>query len=220
MKGSTRADRAYRAIRADILNGRLEPGSRLRVEALSERYEASSGVLREALPRLAGEGLAVLVPQQGYSVVAISADELRHLTQARVAIECQVFRQSMEAGDLAWESQVASSHHILSRTPIVTTADDLNDEWKEAHTAFHRALLAGCPNAWLRQLAESMRDHTEVYRSWSRRSGEERDRDIHAEHERLRDLALGRDLEEGVAALAAHIELTTDVLLEAGPAAG
>jgi DNA-binding GntR family transcriptional regulator len=73
----------------------------------------------------------------------------------------------------------------------------------------------GCPNAWLRGLAESMRELAEVYRSWSWKPGEARHRVIAAEHKELRDLALARDADRGCAALASHIRLTTEILLEA-----
>jgi DNA-binding GntR family transcriptional regulator len=212
---TTNADRVYRAIRLDILNGRLAPGSRMRVEQLRERYQVSSGVVREALPRLAGEGLAVLAPQQGYSVISVSEEDLRHLTQARIAIETQVFRQSIEAGDLEWEARVVSAHHTLSRISMVTDSGDLSEDWAPTHAAFHGALLMGCPNAWLRGMAASMRELAEVYRSWSWKPGEARDRAIAAEHEELRDLALARDADGGCAALATHIRLTTEILLEA-----
>lgn len=215
--GSTRADLVYRRLRADILNGRLEPGRRLRVEELSRAYEVSSGVLREALPRLVGQGLAVLLPQQGYRVISISPEDLRHLTEARVSIETQVLRQSILAGDLDWESAVVATHHTLSRIDMLTATGELNEEWTAAHQEFHQALLEGCPNARLRGIADSMRELAEVYRAWSAEPGEAHDRDVAAEHQTLRDLALARDADGASRALAAHIQLTTDLLLETRP---
>src|SRR5690349_21307966 len=114
---NTRVDATYRRIRADIIGGRLAPGSRLLFAEMTERYGASTGVLREALPRLVEQGLVVSQPQIGFRVMSLSVDDLRHLTEARVAIETLVLRQSVTHGDLAWETTVLGAHHTLARTP-------------------------------------------------------------------------------------------------------
>lgn len=217
MASSTRADETYRRVRGDILNGKFAPGIRLRIDELSQRYGVSSGVLREVLPRLVGQGLAVLLPQQGFRVVSISVLDLRHLTEARASIETQVLRQSIEAGDSNWEAEVLASHHRLLKTTQHTPDGDIPDDWAFAHAEFHRALLHGCANERLRLIAESLREASEVYRYWSKTPGEERHRDIVAEHQQICDLALERDTDGAVAALRHHIELTTALLLEGRP---
>ncbi|WP_374104643.1 GntR family transcriptional regulator [Streptomyces sp. GESEQ-4] len=105
----SRAEEIYQRLRSDILNGRLAPGSRLRVEALKGNYGASSGVLREALPRLAGQGLATFAPQQGFRVVTVSPEHLKELTEARVFIETHVVRESVTIGTIGWESDLLGS---------------------------------------------------------------------------------------------------------------
>ena len=54
---ATRASAVYERLRADIAHGVLEPGSKLRVGAMSERYGVGASPLREALSRLSAEGL-------------------------------------------------------------------------------------------------------------------------------------------------------------------
>lgn len=213
-KSSTRADEVYRRLRSDILNGRLEPGSRLRVEALSETYGVSSGVLREALPRLAGQGLTVLVPQQGFRVVSVSAEDLLHLTEARVAIETLVLRQSVTLGTTEWEANLVASHHHLVRTPEYEANGDVNEEWASAHVRFHESLLAGCPNLRLRSIGESLREAAEVYRYWSSGPGVMHHRNIEAEHKAIFDRALARDADGAAIAVQDHIEATTRLLLD------
>jgi DNA-binding GntR family transcriptional regulator len=221
IESSTRADLVYQRLRADILNGRLQPGSRLRVEALGERYGASSGVLREALPRLAGQGLAVLAPQQGFRVVSVSIEDLMHLTEARLAIETLVLTHSLREGTTEWEANLVASHHHLSRTPQYAEDGDVNEEWSAANVRFHSALLEGCSNLRLLSITESLRDAAEVYRYWSSKPGENHHRDVAAEHKAICDRALERDVPAAVEALRFHIETTTRLVLEArGEAAG
>ena len=55
--GITRASAVYEQLRWDITHGILEPGSKLRVEAISQRYKVGASPLREALSRMSAEGL-------------------------------------------------------------------------------------------------------------------------------------------------------------------
>src|SRR2546423_406566 len=108
-KATARADLIYRNLRADILSGRLCPGHRLPFAELCRRYDVSIGVLREVLPRLSEQGLVSAEPQIGFRVMSVSEEDLVHLTEARVHIETLVLRQSIEGGDLSWESAVLAA---------------------------------------------------------------------------------------------------------------
>lgn len=213
----TRVDRVYKALRADILGGRQEPGSRLPFADLSARYEASMGVVREALTRLQGEGLVESEPQFGFTVVSVSAENLRHLTEARCAIESLVLRSSIEHGDLAWESAVLAAHHRLDRTPQMEADDPkrLSDNWAAAHASFHLALLAGCPNPVLLGTAISFRDSAELYQRLSVPQ-DVTHRNIPAEHRAIMDAALAHDADAAADLLIRHIQRTTDILLHIG----
>lgn len=213
----TRVDRVYAALRSDILGGRQKPGSRLPFADLSARYEASMGVVREALTRLQGEGLVESEPQVGFTVVAISADNLRHLTEARCAIEGLVLRGSIEHGDLAWESDLLAAHHRLDRTPHIAAdgTGRLSDEWAAAHAAFHLALLAGAPNPVLLGTAVSLRDSAELYQRLSVPEDNSH-RDIPAEHRAILNAALAHAADTAVELLCSHIQRTTDILLHTG----
>ena len=213
----TRVDRVYGALRADILGGRQRPGSRLPFADLSTRYEASIGVVREALTRLQGEGLVESEPQLGFTVVAVSAENLRHLTEARCAIEALVLRSSIEHGDLAWESALLAAHHRLDRTPQMEPDDPgrVSDDWSAAHAAFHLALLAGSPNPVLLGSAVSLRDSAELYQRLSVPEDNSR-RDVPAEHRAILNAALAHDADTAAALLCSHIQRTTDILLHTG----
>lgn len=211
--GSTLVDEVYARIRRDILSGLYPPGGRLGTIALQQRYKASNGLLREVLPRLVAEGLAVAKPQRGFWVIEVSRDDLRHLTEARVIIETIALRQSIQEGDLGWESALLAAHHTLASLDSRRADGSPNSEWLEAHAQFHSALLAGGPNLRLRSLAESLRDVTEVYRCWSRGFGQPAQRDIAAEHRAIMEATLARDANLAVAELTLHIEKTTKQLL-------
>lgn len=210
--GLTRADATMLQLRHDILNGYVEPGSKLAFADLCERYGVSTGVLREVLPRLVEQGLATSESQLGYRVVSVSVEALQQLTQARIAIEAMVLRLATQAGDLAWESDVVAAHHALARTPRYLDGD-LNSEWMVLHEQFHIALLAGCGNHYLIDVAARLRSIFDVYRCWSRIGESSVDRDVDAEHRGLAEAAVARDAEACERRITEHIQLTTDLVV-------
>ncbi len=213
--GPTRGERVYDALRADILAGRMAPGQRLRFAALCERYDSSMGLLREALSRLEEQGLVRSERQQGYRVTPLSAEDLRHLTEARCEIEPLVLRHSIDQGDLSWESQLIAAHHTLARTPQYSDIDAglLTEEWVAAHAAFHTAAMDGADNPRLLAIALGLRDAAELYRCWSGPLGEDTERDTAAEHRALLEATIDRDPERASTILIQHIRRTSDVLL-------
>ncbi len=209
----THSNAVFDQLRADLLAGRLEPGSKLKLAVLGARYAASLSVVREALSRLAEQGLVVANPQRGFSVVALSPEDLTDLTDTRIAIETLAARRSVERGDLAWEAALVAAHHTLARTPMATPQGEANEDWIRAHQAFHQALVAGCGSPRLEAIANGLRDASELYRIWSRSIAHDDDRDIVGEHALLLSLAVARDARGVAESLAAHIQHTTDALL-------
>jgi DNA-binding GntR family transcriptional regulator len=209
----TRTSSVYETLRADLLAGRVEPGSKLRLAALGSRFDVSLSVVREALTRLSEQGLVVANPNRGFSVVSLSGEDLIDLTRTRVDIETLAVRRSVEEGSLEWETALVAAHHHLAGTPITAPDGGVNEAWIASHRQFHRALLAGCGSVRLEAIATALRDSAELYRIWSRSIAHDEDRDVACEHRRLTELAIARDVEGTVEALAAHIQRTTDALL-------
>src|SRR5919206_3394464 len=79
--------RVYDHLRAEILSGRLQPGAELAEVALSEQLGVSRGPLREAIGRLAAEGLVTVSPRRGAVVRSLSKEEFLELYQVREALE-------------------------------------------------------------------------------------------------------------------------------------
>jgi len=206
--GSTRTEEVFDALRAELLdlNGSYHPGARLKLAELTQRFGVSQSVVREALTRLAEQGLLVANPQRGFSVRELSVADLADLAQVRVQLESLAFGQAVRNGDVAWETAVVATHHTLERTPTVLPDGQFNEGWSVAHRAFHQALLAGCGSPRLEAIAAGLRDSAELYRRWYWALAEDYTRNIPAEHTRLRDLAISRDADAGIALLTEHIE--------------
>src|SRR6476469_1994837 len=79
--------RVHEHLRQEILDNRLPPGSELNEVALSEQLGVSRGPVREALGRLASEGLVTVRPRRGAVVRSLSTEEFLELYQVREALE-------------------------------------------------------------------------------------------------------------------------------------
>lgn len=207
---------AYERLRAELLSCRLVPGERLRINDLCEQLAVSLGAVREALSRLTSDGLVVAEPQRGFRVAPISALDLQDLTMVRTEIEGMCLRRAIERGDVAWESQVVSAYHRLSRTSERASSDSrrVSDDFARAHEAFHDALVAACDSPWLLRLRSQLYAQSERYRRLSLPLSRYR-RDTNREHRELMDAAIERDAQRAAERMGEHIGTTTRILLDA-----
>jgi DNA-binding GntR family transcriptional regulator len=83
-------------LRAAILRGEFAPLQRLIETELADRFATSRFVLRNALTRLATEGLVELQPNRGARVREISVEEAIEITEIRRAIEGLVAARAAE----------------------------------------------------------------------------------------------------------------------------
>jgi DNA-binding GntR family transcriptional regulator len=210
----SRTEHVFESLRFDLLESKIQPGERLKLVELADRFGISQTVVREALTRLAEQGLVVANPKKGFMVMPLSIDDLLDLTSVRLRLEPMTLRDSIEHGDLAWESGVVAAHHALERTPAISEDPQYASTWRQCHRAFHQALCAGADSPRLEALVTQLRDSAELYRIWSRTLGHDTGRDVAAEHRGIMDAALARDTELATRLLAEHIARTRDALLE------
>src|ERR687889_597433 len=76
----TLSGRVLALMRNDILELRLEPGSKLLFEALREKYDVGLSPLRESLSRLVVEGLVVGEDRRGFRVAPMTEEDYIDLT--------------------------------------------------------------------------------------------------------------------------------------------
>ncbi len=192
-----------------IMGGRYSPGEALKPQDLAKEHGVSLAVVREALVRLVGDGLADRLPNRGFAVPVFSDRRWQEVAEARRTVEPLVLRLSLERGDLAWEARVRATHHRLARTPP-GSGPHYSGEWAEAHRVFHRTLLEGCGNPVLLETFDRMWTASELARRWSahRTPG----RDHLAEHAELEQAALARDADAAADALTRHLTSTAAAL--------
>jgi DNA-binding GntR family transcriptional regulator len=116
----SRVHTIYDALRRAILEQALRPGMKLPEDTIGEQFGVSRTLVREALKRLAVEGLVELKPNKGASVAYPTLDEARDVFEVRRTLERLVV-QSL-AGRLS-AAQIATLEHHIRREDEVRGSD-------------------------------------------------------------------------------------------------
>ncbi|MBW8638443.1 FCD domain-containing protein [Hoeflea sp. WL0058] len=210
----TLSDRAFHLIRRDIVSGRLEPGSRLRITKMSKSYDIGASPLREALSKLSSEFLVIFEAQRGFSVAPIDAQELRDISRVRCDLESDALARAIRFGDDAWEAGIVAAFYNLSKAEARRSqnAEASIDEWEDRNREFHEALVAACDSEWLKRLRNLLYFQHERYRRISLTNPDPK-RNLQAEHQAIMDATLARNTELAVRLSKEHVDLTTRAVL-------
>lgn len=209
----TLASSVYDMMRQDILKGDLPPGEKLRVEYMRDRYGVGASPIREALNRLSVDGVVMRVDQKGFRVATVSVAELDELIKTRCWLEETAIRESIAAGDDAWEERLVLAFHRLSKAPRsaeqITYA--INPDWEVLHRAFHLALIGACGSRWLISYCEQLNDLADRYRQLAVRVTYPRRNELD-EHKAIMDAAVNRDPDRAVEVLMDHYRRTAEII--------
>lgn len=213
--GETVGDVAYRRLRSDIINGRLQPVEKLKLDRLKTVYGASVTTLREILNRLTVEELVTAEGQRGFSVAPISAGELQELADLRILLECHALEKAIRHGDLDWEAGIVSAHYKLAaiETALMGGEPDAVERWVRHDWGFHHATIAACNTRAL------MRTHSTIFDRFMRYHMlvlDFRGPAVADDHRALRDLVLARDAEGALALLTRHIRSGVNHIIATG----
>lgn len=203
------------AIRHDIVNGMLRPGQRLRAQEFTERYGVSATPAREALQRLAGQGLVTLDDRQSARVADVSVRDLEEVYWLRRLLEPIALRLSFESGGSVWRDQLITATDELRSADRAARmpARGERPSWPEAHQRFHSTLFAGAESPQLLRILTNLYHHSERYRMLARERTLSTDN--RSEHEAIAENVMSGDIEAAAKALASHIDATLILLRQA-----
>jgi DNA-binding GntR family transcriptional regulator len=194
--------RVYDHLRAEILEGRLEPDTELAEVALSEQLGVSRGPLREAIGRLAAEGLVTVRPRRGAVVRSLSEEEFLELYQVREALEGMAVKLAVPR--LAPEDFDALAS--LNQEMDEHGARDEVEEFFHANLEFHARFLDACGNTKLQELYRQLLDQLGRYRMRSLTLRGNLRRSV-SEHAAILRAAKRGDAERAAQLMADHIRV-------------
>jgi len=150
------SDRAYAALRDDIIEWRLLPGTVLAEVEQSARLGVSRTPLREALGRLTAEGLAA-PGGRGVVVTDISLDDIDELFELRETLEGKAAALAAERGDAGVFRGL--QEELLAAPALLSGADPARHEYYELVGRLDAAIDAAISNSYLAQAMRSLRVH-------------------------------------------------------------
>ena len=193
--------KAYDAIKLDILERRLPAGTKLVDSKLAEQYGISRTPIRDALMKLAEEGL-VAKATKGYSVFMPSADDIRELFELRLMIDLYTAKTIIE--------------DILPKNPeiknIIDEAyhhDPSEDTFVKGDEEFHDALVAITGNTRLVNFYTGIRNQMRAFRSLTARN-HARMSQANNYHGKIHQAIVSRDLPGAEVAIRLHTQLSME----------
>jgi len=156
---STSAEAVYHKLLHMIFSKQLRPGQRLPEVNVAEQLEVSRTPVREALRRLANEGLVVLMPNVGARIVTPTRQEMLDAYEVRNELECLAARKA--SGRIS-PVQLARLEEKIEEEVEVFAQRDL-EAYIEINNAFHRIIAEASGNLALADTIENFLARTFVY---------------------------------------------------------
>jgi DNA-binding GntR family transcriptional regulator len=194
--------RVHEHLRDEIISGRLIPGTVLHEVALAGSLGVSRGPIREALGRLATEGLVTIRPRRGAVVRALSSEEFIEAYQVREALEMMAVRLAvpkLTAEDLA------EMERLIETMALRAEAGDVQGFF-ELNTEFHQRFFEVAGNRMLAEHYRQLRGQIDRYRLRSLELRGDLRRSI-AEHRAILSAAKTRAVEQAVQLASDHIRV-------------
>jgi DNA-binding GntR family transcriptional regulator len=205
---------AHEALLEDIFHGGSQPGSRLEIRDIADRLSMSPTPVREALAKLATQGLTVLDANRGYRVAdLLTKREFYELFAARRAIEIGALGQGTRSGATpSWIDEVTESEieDVRRLERLVGTSPRgpryaYYSEFSRADSEFHRAILALTGNRYLEASWKGLYCHLRISRLYAG-AGVTGCQQARAEHQAIVQALTSRDAAELAAAALHHID--------------
>jgi DNA-binding GntR family transcriptional regulator len=93
----------------DIVNGRMQPGEQVQIEALMARFGVSRTPVREALQQLEISGLVAVQPKRGTFVAKVGIAELIQMFEVMAELEALCARLAARRGSAAVLDEIGAA---------------------------------------------------------------------------------------------------------------
>ncbi len=203
-------DRVYDAIREGILSGRLKPDERLRQDVLAREFGTSATPVREALNRLAADGLVRLVPRRGAVVTTLSPGDIDDIYEVREALDPYAARLTAER---ASDAELAEIPRLAERCARGALGDARSRF--ENNRLFHRSLYVSCRNDRLIGTLDWLWDPFTALRMFEAYISHASDVDrMNREHFEIAEAMVARDARRAATLVRRHVVAARRELIE------
>lgn len=207
--------RVLDALRAAVITGELAPGTLHSVQTLATQLGVSRTPVREALIKLAQQGMVRFERNRGVRVLQTSLHDLEEVFALRLLLEVPATRRACQLIDAAGRTELRRLYRAMERA---AAADDEFRLW-EHDRRFHRAMLEASGNTRLASYVDGLRD-TVLRRGVSTARSSRTLDDIVREHLAVLECMETGDADGAAAAMQAHVRHTAELLIAQEGGAG
>jgi DNA-binding GntR family transcriptional regulator len=204
----TLADKVYEAVRTAIMVGDLAPGSLHSVQMLSSRLKVSRTPVREALLKLADQGMVRFERNRGARILQTTVRDLEEIFSLRLLLEVPAtYRAAERIGqhELRQLSSLLENFHKAIHS--LNTREHL-----ELDASFHRIILRASGNRRLADFIDGLRD-LQMVRGFLVAPKARDLNEICADHERIYQRILDHDPTGAAIAMRDHLSLSSRLLI-------
>lgn len=141
LQRNTLGDRIHAELSEFLMSGRMQPGERLSLRQLAEQLGVSIMPVRDAVGRLASDGVLIVEPNRAVRVPLMSRKRLQELTEVRLVVEGFAVRRAAQArsdADLDRISRLCDAFHAQVSAPALDVPGALRANM-ELHFAVYEA---------------------------------------------------------------------------------
>ena len=204
----------YDLLRDGLIWGRWKSGERLKPQHLKSEFHCTTTALREALLRLAGEGLVVSEKNFGFRAVVHSEETFREAAHLRLVLEREAASIALKAGDLEWEMALSAAHKKLNYVEtLMDRSEDITpyvERWSKQDWEFHYTLLSACGSSLLMKSYKTTFDTFRMYAVAETKDYGFAGRMTIEEHNDIFATAIARDIPACIRAIERHLTLFKD----------
>ncbi len=191
---------AYDELRARIVDGRLHPGARIGQAELADGLGISRGSVREALRRLAGDGLVDFEVNRGFFVADVGLERVLERLEARLLLEPGIAQVAAERRD---DQDLRELRRWVDTERSARTAAAAHDASRGFHAALanatrNEALVRIFDSLWIADVGRRLLASRRAQPTWQ-------DADV-AEHEELLETIEAGDGARAESLMRAHVE--------------
>jgi DNA-binding GntR family transcriptional regulator len=156
------AEQVYHALRDRLRNGAIGPGQPLQEVQLAESLGVSRTPVREAMARLASEGLLASDHRRSFTVPALSRQDVDDIYEVRYLVEPAALKR---IAPQTVNARVRAGIDAALAAAVAAHRSGDADGFRQAHIDYRIAWLALVPNARLVRVVEQYADHMQHIRT-------------------------------------------------------
>lgn len=202
-------DQVAQRLRTLLVEGRIAPGAKLNERELAEQLHVSRTPLREAIKRLAAEGLVDLLPNRGAVAVRLGEADIEHAFEVLAALEGL---SGELAAARASDAEIAEIRALHYEMRACHARGDLSGYYR-LNAQIHAAINAAARNPVLTQHYAAINARVQALRFRTNQDSAKWQRAV-LEHERMVDALAARDAPALRQVLTQHLQHKRDTVLQ------